>query len=95
MKQSIATIFASENRGSLRENAKSRNLWSFADGLKLSVFLLASSATANTASMAAIRDVDSALDVQREQSLIENALASRHNELSYKREGNKFEVTLR
>ena len=95
MKESIATIFASENRGSLRANATSRNLWSFADGLKLSVFLLASSATANTASMAAIRDVNGPLDVQREQALLENTLASRHNELSYTREGDTFTVNFR
>ena len=95
MKESIATIFASENRGSLRANAKSHNLWSFADGLKLSVFLLASSATANTASMAAIRDVSGPLDVQREQAVLENNLASRHNELSYTRNGHEFTVTMR
>ena len=95
MKESIATIFASENRGSLRENAKSRTMWSFADGLKLSVFLLASSATANTASMAMIREVNGPLDAQREQALLENNLASRHNELSYTREGDRFTVNFR
>lgn len=95
MKESIATITASENRGSLRANATSRSMFNLATGLAASVFLLASSAEANTAKMAVVRDVDSSLDVQREQALVENNLKNRHNELSYIRQGDQFTVTLR
>ena len=95
MKESIATITASENRGSLRANATSRSMFNLATGLAASVFLLASSAEANTAKMAVVRDVDSSLDVQREQAKVEQALHSRHNELSYTRKGSEFTVALR
>ncbi len=95
MKESVATIRVSENRGSLMANSKSRRLWSFADGLGLSVFFLASSAQANTASMALIRDVNGPLDVQREQCLFENKLSGMHNHLSFTRDGREFTIALR
>lgn len=95
MKESIATIRASEDRGSLLANATSRTMFGFATSLSASIFLLASSAQANTASMAVIRDVHSPLDVQREQALVENALKARDNELSFTRKGHEFSVTFR
>ena len=95
MKESIATISASENRGSIRANATSRSMFTLASGLAASVFLLASSAEANTAKMAVIRDVSGPLDVQREQCLIENKLAGMHNQLSFTRKGSEFTVSLR
>jgi hypothetical protein len=95
MKESIATINASENRGSLMANATSRNLINFATSLSASIFLMASSAQANVASIAVIRDVHSGADVVREVGKIEEALKARDNELSYTVKGNRFDVTFR
>ena len=95
MKESIATIAASENRGSLRANATSRNMFNLATGLVASVFLLSSGADYNKASMAVIRDIGSYQDAERERTKLEEALQSRHNELSYSRKGDQFTVALR
>ncbi|PZQ43374.1 MAG: hypothetical protein DI551_12290 [Micavibrio aeruginosavorus] len=95
MKQSIGTIVASEDRGSLIDNVKSKNLQRLSTLLCAPIFLCASSAQANTASMSIIRDVETPAQTTQELVKLEQQLQSQHNKLSYTRQGDIYSVTLR